>query len=397
MRAVDDLLRWRAEFPTLKKSVYLISHSLGCMPRGARRALGEFAEAWTSRGVRAWEEGWWELPRAAGDRIARILNAPPGSVSMQPNVSTAQAIVASCFSSSSPRNRFVLCAEDFPSVLYVWERQRRLGAEVVLVPSRDGITVPVEEILAAIDGRTALVAVSQVFYKTAYLLDVAAVVEKAHREGAVVLLDAYQGVGTVPLDVKTLGADFVVGGSVKWLCGGPGAAYLYVRPDHLARCEPGVTGWAAHARPFAFEPPPIAYAPDARRMLTGTPMIPALYAARAGHEIILSIGVERIREKSIRQTDRLIGLAEERGFRTVSPKDPSRRGGSVTLDIPHGAAVVRALAARDVLVDFRPGAGVRVSPHFYTKDQELDRFVRETAEILESRAFADFEGKGLGH
>ncbi|HET6203159.1 MAG TPA: aminotransferase class V-fold PLP-dependent enzyme [Planctomycetota bacterium] len=394
---MDELLRWRGEFPILEKSVYLISHSLGAMPRGALEGLREFGEMWASRGVRAWEEGWWESPRIAGDRLARILGAPAGSVAMQPNVSTAQAIVASCFEPSGPRRRFVLCAEDFPSVLYVWERQRRLGAEVVLVPSRDGLSVPAEGILEAIDERTALVAVSQVFYKTAEVLDLAPVVERAHAVGALVLVDAYQGVGTVPLDVGRLGVDFVVGGSVKWLCGGPGAAYLYVRPDLLARLEPRVTGWAAHARPFAFEPPPVAYAADARRMLTGTPAVPALYAAKAGHEMIAAIGVDKIRAKSARQSKRLVERAEERGFRVVSPREPARRGGSVTIDLPHGDALVAALAAREILVDHRPGAGVRVSPHFYTKDEELEAFVREAAAILETKAWVPFEGRGASH
>lgn len=394
---MDDLLRWRAQFPILEKAVYLISHSLGAMPKGAAEGLREFGELWGTRGVRAWSEGWWESPRAAGDRIARILGAPPGSVAMQPNVSSAQAIVASSFDPGGPRRRFVLCAEDFPSVLYVWERQRRLGFEVVLVPARDGLSIPLEGILDAIDERTALVAVSQVFYKTAEVLDLARVVEKAHRAGALVLVDAYQGIGTVPLDVGALRLDFVVGGSVKWLCGGPGAAYLYVRPDRLPNVEPRITGWAAHARPFAFEGPPIDYAPDARRMLTGTPAVPALYAARAGHEMVAEIGVQRIREKSLRQTARLVALAEERGHRVVSPREPARRGGSVTIDLPHGDALVAALGAREILVDYRPGAGVRVSPHFYTKDEELDLFFEEVARILETKAWAPFAGRGAAH
>jgi len=397
MGAMDELLRWREEFPSLGRAVHLISHSLGAMPRKAKEWLAAYADLWETRGIRAWEEAWWDLPRETGDRLGRILGAPPGSVTMHPNVSTALAVLASCFEWKPPRNRVVLSAEDFPSVLYVWERERRRGADVVLVPSRDGLSISEEDLLAAIDGRTAVVCLSLVFYKTARLLDARPLVEKARREGALFFLDAYQGVGTVPLDVGALGVDAVVGGSVKWLCGGPGAAYLYARPEILPRLEPRVTGWAAHARPFAFEPPPIEYARDARRLANGTPAVPALYAARAGHEIVEAIGVPKIRAKSIRQTEALRRRLEERGLRVVSEADPARRGGSLTVDVPNGAAVVAALAERNVLVDFRPGAGMRVAPHFYTKDEEIEAFVEEISKVLESGAWRPHEGKATGH
>jgi kynureninase len=393
----DDLLRWRVEFPILDRTTYLISHSLGAMPRKAKEWLATYADLWATRGVRAWEEAWWDLPRETGDRIGRILGAPPDTVTTHPNVSTALSVLASCLEWKPPRNRIVLSAEDFPSVLYVWERERRRGADVVLVPSRDGLSVTEEDLLAAIDEKTAVVCLSLVFYKTARLLNARPLIEKARQVGAHFFLDAYQGVGAVPLDVRALGADAVVGGSVKWLCGGPGAAYLYVRPDLLPRLEPRITGWAAHARPFAFEPPPIEYASGSRRLANGTPPVPALYAARAGHEIVEAIGVANIRAKSVRQTEALRSRLAERGLRVVSDPDPARRGGSLTVEVPHGAAVVAALAERDVLADFRPGAGLRVSPHFYTKDEELDAFVEEVSRVLETKAWRSHEGKAALH
>jgi kynureninase len=271
--------------------------------------------------------------------------------------------------------------------MYVYEAQRRRGARIDVVESDDGMTVDTEKLLAAIDEETLLVPISHVLFKSAFVQDAKAVVERAHEVGALVVLDTYQSAGTVPFDVKHLDVDMVVGGSVKWLCGGPGAGYLYVRPDLRERLEPAVTGWAAHRAPFAFEPGPIAYAEDAHRFLHGSPSIPALYAAMSGYEIVLEIGVDRIREKSTRQTTRLIELAESLGLRVTSPRDPARRGGTVTIDVDHGAAVVKELNRREIVVDYRPGAGVRVSPHFYTTDDEVEFAVRSIAEIVETGAY----------
>jgi kynureninase len=384
---MDDLLKWRAEFPILENTTYMISHSLGAMPRRVYDRMREYADTWATRGVRAWAEGWWEMPVSVGDLVGRIFGAAPGEVVMHQNVSVAQSLICSCFDFSGPRNKVVYTSLNFPSVMYVYEAQRRRGARIDVVESDDGMTVDTEKLLAAIDEETLLVPISHVLFKSAFVQDAKAVVERAHEVGALVVLDTYQSAGTVPFDVKHLDVDMVVGGSVKWLCGGPGAGYLYVRPDLRERLEPAVTGWAAHRAPFAFEPGPIAYAEDAHRFLHGSPSIPALYAAMSGYEIVLEIGVDRIREKSTRQTTRLIELAESLGLRVTSPRDPARRGGTVTIDVDHGAAVVKELNRREIVVDYRPGAGVRVSPHFYTTDDEVEFAVRSIAEIVETGAY----------
>lgn len=383
----DPLLRWRDEFPILANTTYLVNHSLGAMPRRVHDRLREYAEMWATRGIRSWAEGWWTSPVTTGDLLAKILGAAPGTVVMHQNVSVIQSLVASCFDFAPPRNRIVYTAMNFPTVMYVWEAQRRRGAEIVTVPSRDGVGVETEDLLAAIDERTLLVPISHVLFQTSYRQDLRAIVERAHAVGALVLADCYQSTGTVPFDVTELDLDMACGGSVKWLCGGPGAGYLYVRPDLRARLEPTVTGWMAHAEPFAFEPGAQRYADDATRMLHGSPAVPALYAARSGYEIIGEIGVDAIRAKSVRQTTRLLENAAARGHVTRSPLDAERRGGTITLLVEHAPAVVKALAERDILVDCRPDVGLRVSPHFYTSDDELDGFLDALDEILSTGAW----------
>jgi kynureninase len=365
----------------------MISHSLGAMPARVYDRLREFADVWAARGVRAWAEGWWEMPLTVGDLVGRIIGAGPGEVVMHQNVSVCQSLICSCFDFAPPRNKIVYQSLDFPSVIYVYEAQRRRGARISVVESDDGMTSPIEKMLAAIDEETLLVPISHVLFKSAYLQDAQAIINRAHAVGALVVLDCYQSAGTVPIAVKDLNVDFIVGGSVKWLCGGPGAGYLYVRPDLRERLEPTVTGWMAHREPFAFETGAIAYAPNAFRLLHGTPHVPALYSARSGYEIILEVGVERIRAKSQRQTQHLIALAEGQGLRVTSPRDPARRGGTVTIDVPHGPAVTKELIRREILVDYRPRAGIRISPHFYTTDNEVERTVAQIAEILETRAY----------
>ncbi|HUQ32288.1 MAG TPA: aminotransferase class V-fold PLP-dependent enzyme [Pyrinomonadaceae bacterium] len=391
----DELLKWRAEFPILDKAVYLISHSLGAMPRATFERLNDYAEAWGARGVRAWAEGWWEMPVTLGDEVARIIGADSGTVVMHQNVSICQSLILSCFDPKPPRNKIVYSELNFPSVMYVYEAHARSGnLRIEIVKSDDGITVPLERMLAAIDDETLLVPISHVLFKSAYLQDARAIIERAHEVGARVVLDTYQSAGTVPFSVKDLNVDFACGGSVKWLCGGPGAGYLYVRPDLQSELEPKTTGWMAHESPFAFEGGAIRYAPGIARFLHGSPAIPALYAAESGYKIINQIGVEAIREKSVRQTTRLIELAEEAGFRVTSPKDASRRGGTITVAAEHAAAVTKELIRREFIVDYRPGAGVRISPHFYTKDEELDLIVREMKTIRDTRAYTEHEAAG---
>jgi kynureninase len=391
----DELLKWRGEFPILEKSVYLISHSLGAMPRATFDRLHDYAEAWATRGVRAWAEGWWEMPVTVGDEVARIIGAPPGTVAMHQNVSICQSLILSCFEPQPKRNKIVYSELNFPSVMYVYEAHARDGRlRIETVKSDDGITVPLERMLAAIDEETLLVPMSHVLFKSAFVQDARAITERAHEVGAMVVLDTYQSAGTLPLSVKELNVDFATGGSVKWLCGGPGAGYLYVRADLQQKLEPKTTGWMAHESPFAFESGAIRYAPDITRFLHGSPAIPALYAAQSGYRIINEIGVASIRAKSVRQTTRLIELAQEAGLRVTSPHDAEKRGGTITIAVEHAAAITRELIRREFIVDYRPGAGIRISPHFYTKDEELELVISEIRAILESKAYAAGETAG---
>ena len=384
----DPLLRYRAEFPILERTNYLISNSLGAMPRGVYDAMKGYADTWATRGVRAWEERWWMLSAEVGNELGAIMNAPAGSVSTHQNVTTCQAVVASCLDFSGRRNKVVYTDLNFPSVMYFWEGQRACGARVHMVKTDDGITVPTERLLEAIDDQTLVVPISHVIFRSAYINDAQAIVERAHRAGAYVILDTYQSLGTIPVDVRELDVDFACGGVLKWLCGGPGVAYLYVRPDLSRRLEPRFTGWVAHQQPFNFEVGPIRYADPPYRFMNGTPHVPALEAARPGIKIIAEVGVNKIREKSKRQTSRLIALSEQRGWRVNTPRDAEMRGGTVSVDMPDSYEVCRELLKRDILVDWRPQAGVRFSPHFYTEDEELEAAIRAVEEILRERAVA---------
>lgn len=393
----DNLLKYRSEFPILEKAVYLISHSLGAMPRATYDRLHEYADVWASRGVRAWAEGWWDKPVTIGNEVARIIGADPNTVVMHQNVSICQSLILSALlplPPNSKRNKIVFEELNFPSVMYVYEAHARdNGLRIERVKSDDGITMPLERMLAAIDEETLLVPISHVLFKSAFLQDARAITQRAHEVGAIVVLDTYQSAGTVPFSVKDLDVDFATGGSVKWLCGGPGAGYLYVRPDLIERFEPKTTGWMAHEHPFAFETE-MHYAPNITRFLHGSPAIPALYAAESGYKIINEIGVEAIREKSVRQTQMLIGLAEAAGFRVTSPKDPARRGGTITIWDDNAAAITKELIRREFIVDYRPGAGVRVSPHFYTKDEELELVIAEMKKIRDHGAYETSEKAG---
>jgi kynureninase len=373
-----DLLEYRAEFPILEHTTYLVSHSLGAMPRKAADRLAEFARMWAERGIRSWAEGWWETPWRVGDQVGRIVGAPPGSTILHQNVAIAEAVALSCFLPVDPaRNRVVYERGNFPSVRYLYQAQP--GLEVVVCED-DG------EIVERIDERTLLVPISHVLFKASEIQDVEPIVRRAHEVGARVILDCYQSAGIVPLDVTALGVDFAVGGSVKWLCGGPGNGWLYVRPDLAETLEPTFTGWQAHARPFAFEEE-LEYASGAARFLTGTPNPAAHYAATAGYDLIEEIGVARIREGSLRQTQLLLDLADEANFEIRSPRDPARRGGTVTIHVPEFAAVHRALEERGILCDFRPDAGIRLGPHFYNSDDELRFAVAQISEILDTGAY----------
>jgi len=386
LATVADIGHWRAEFPIVDTCTYLVSHSLGAMPRKTAEYLGEFAEMWSTRGVRAWQEGWWEVGRETGNLLGPILGVAPNTISMHQNVTVAQGIIASCFTYGGPRRKIVMTELEFPSNHYLFEGFRRYGAEIVYVPSADPIRFDVQRFLDAIDERTVLVPLSLVLFKSAFITDARAVIEKAHRVGAHVILDVYQGAGTVPMDLGAWEADFAVGGSVKWLCGGPGAGYLYVRPDLASTLEPALVGWAAHDSPFEFATGPVRYAAAPERFQGGTPNVPSLYSARAGYEIVASIGVPAIRERSLLLTRRIIDAALADGYRLRTPVSDHERGGSVIIDVPNGMAVADELIRRGVIVDYRPGAGIRIAPHFYNTEAEIDHATSTLREVVGSSA-----------
>jgi kynureninase len=384
---MDDLLKWRGEFPILERTTYLISNSLGAMPRKVYDNLHAYADSWAQRGVRAWEEGWWEMAVSVGDKIAPLIGASPGEISLHQNVTLTQAVISSCFDFRGPRNKVVLTDLEFPSIQYFYHEQRRMGARVELVGSRDPVRIDLDKFLAAIDETTLLVPISLVLFRSAYIVDAHAIIERAHRVGAHVILDTFQATGTIPVDVHALNADFAVGGVLKWLCGGPGVAYLYVREDLRAKLRPALTGWIAHQRPFSFETGSIAPRQDSFRYLNGTPHIPALYACQPGLDILNEVGIDAIRAKSVRMTTLLLEGAKSRGWSANTPQNPVERAGTVSIDCPHAPEVCRELLARDILVDYRPNAGVRFSPHFYNREEECDFALSQIDEILRSHAW----------
>ncbi len=385
MKLSEPLInRRREEFPTLASGIHLLSHSLGPMSRGTRAALQSYCDRWEQHTSEdAWAARWWELSDEVGQRLARILGGAPGSVQVQPNASVALSTVASCFDfNATKRNKVVTTALDFPSMGYVWEAQQRLGACVYVVPSEDGISVPMERILDAIDETTYLVALSHVSYRSSYRVDAHAIVERAHSVGALVLLDVYQAAGAVELNAADWGVDFMIGGTIKWLCGGPAAGYLYVRPALQAELEPRLTGWIAHAEPFAFAHTGMRYAPDARRFAQGTPGIPGLHSCLAGLQLIEEVGVPLIAAESRRRTARMVEFMQAQGWRLQSPAHANERGGTVMLGVDDGPQMVARLAARRVFVDCRPGVGLRMSPHFFNTDEEVEEALAVLADLL---------------
>ena len=384
---MDDLARWRREFPILEKAVYMISNSLGAMPRTVAARLAEYADTWATRGVRAWEERWWAMPREMGDRIGVILGAPAGSVSMHENVTTAEMVALSSLTPEGDRRQIVCLEMDFPSLIYLYRAQQAAGFELVLVPAEPDFSVRLDRVLEVIGKQTLAVCFSHVLFRSSFIVDPRTIVERAHQAGAVVMLDTYQSAGIIPVDLTSLGVDFAVGGCLKWLCGGPGNAFLYTRPDLLSTVRPRLTGWLAHRNPFAFDTGPQDPRPDAGRMMNGTPAIPAYYAALPGLEIIGEVGVDRIRAQSGRLTARLLELVDRYEFTSVASRDPDRLAGTVAIDVPEAKHVARTLKARDFVVDYRPGVGIRISPHFYNTLDEVDAVLAEIARIVETRDY----------
>lgn len=374
----------RERFAGLDSNTWLVSHSMGAPPRAAREALMRYHDEWAKDGPEAWP-GWLDEARRISDGIGAIIGGPPGSVSLAPNVSVLQSALASSLMFDGERNEVVYEALQFPSLAYVWTAWERAGARAIRVPTDDGKTIPTDRICSAIGERTAVVVLSHAYYQSGVVIDVPAIVARARAAGALVVLDTYQTTGTLPYDVVELDLDVVVGGSHKWLCGGPGCAWIYVSPQLAERFRPLVTGWFAHRDPFAFEPPPIEYTRGTFHWATGTPTIPGYLVAKAGHEIIRDLGVAAIRAHNVRLTTRLTEAALERGWRVNTPHDAARRTGWVGIDVPDAGRVQHELFGRRVIVDHRPGCGLRIGPHFYTTDEEIERLLSALDAIVPSR------------
>jgi kynureninase len=385
----DPLLAYRHHFPILARTNYLISNSLGAVPVVVRSSLLAYYDNWASRGVRAWEESWWTLASQLGDLVAPLIGARDGEIVCQPNVTLPHAVVFSAVEFVPRRSVIVTDAMHFPSILYLIDQQRRRGANVTIIPSDDGIAVDAGKIIDAIDEGTAVVSLSHILFKSAYIHDVASIAERARQVGALTVIDGYQAVGTIPVDVRGLDVDVYIGGCQKWLCGGPGVAFLWVDPRIRERLEPSITGWLAHQQPFAFLPT-MARREDAWRFLHGTPNIPGLFAAIPGMQLVKQAGIDAIRAKSLRQTSRLLELADREGMRCTTPRDPARRGGTVAIDVENGYEISVSLKSLDILCDYRPGAGIRFSPHFYTRDDELDAAIEALREIRSTGAWRAF-------
>jgi selenocysteine lyase/cysteine desulfurase len=365
---LPDLAGYRAEFPVFQHSTYLNTCSLGPLSRRSRERVNQFLDEWAARGASAWYDVWWERLAALRAGYARVIGARADEVALHASISTATAVVASALDYGR-RPRVVTTALDFPTVAYQWLARRPAGVEVVVVESDDGIGVPVERIARAVDERTALVATSHVYFTTGAVQDLAAVADAAHARGALCLVDAYHSAGQIPVDVAAAGVDFLCGGGLKWLLGGPGIAFLYARRDLVPRLEPGVTGWFAHARQFDFDPRALERHHDARRLEQGTPALAAVHAQLGGLDLIEEIGLARIREVTAALTEDLVAAAADRGFQPRVARSPAERSAIVSLPSrdPHGD--VARLARRGVIADARPGL-VRLSPFFYNTTED---------------------------
>jgi kynureninase len=387
---MDDLLLWRREFPILENSTYMISNSLGAMPYGAETGLLEYARLWKEEGVESWSV-WFPKIQEVCDLFGGIIGAGAGEVALVPNVTFASAQIASALDFTGRRNKVVLSDLHFTSIGYLWKGWEKYGARVELVRSADGIGVDAEALIAAIDDETMIVPLSHVYFRSGYVQDLDAIIRAAHARGALVFVDAYQSAGIVPIDVRKSDIDILATGCLKWLCGGPGAAFLYVRPDLRAKLEPAIRGWLGHRDPFGFDFDTFEFHEGAQRFLTSSPQMPALYAAEAGLKIIAQVGVDLIRTKSLQLTAKIIDMADEYSLTVNSPRDDARRGGAITVDCGNAEAVSRALIHHHIIVDYRKGAGIRIAPHFYTSDDEVDRAIETIDEALTTGGWRDYE------
>ncbi len=380
-----DLLTRRDDYPVLADTTYLVNHSLGAMHRASADRLAAYARLWATRGVLAWDDWLAEMARVA-DLVGGIVGAPAGTTVLRQSVADLMAAVASCLDFTGRRNRVVYSDLEWPGSHYLWSAHGRYGADVCVVPSAgDGVHLDVRRLVDAIDERTAIVPISLVLFRSSTLVDVRPVIGRAHEVGALVLLDAYQAAGVLPVDVVDLDVDLCVGGSVKFLCGGPGAAWLYVAPRLTDTLRPASIGWFGHRTPFDFSFAEVDYAGGVGRFAGGTPGVSAAYAASAGYQGVADVGVQRIRERSVSLTQPLVEAALARGWTVRSPGDPAQRGGHVTVDPGNAAHVHDVLLTRGFLVDHRPGAGLRIGPHFFTTADECAAVMHEIERIGRGR------------
>jgi kynureninase len=399
----QDLDLIREEFPILKRCVYLISNSLGAVPKKAMQNLQQFYQMWAEEGVSAWQKEWWGLSQKVGNQVAYFLGAGEDEVSMTPNATHCHWVALSTkfLAKDERRKKIIMTDHDFPSTIYAVSKIsdfRRWKLEMVKSNGQPGIDV--EDILKRIDEKTLFVATSHVYFKSAYIQDIKQISARAREVGALTLIDGYHAPGIIPLDVKKLDVDFYIGGCLKWLCGGPGNAFLYVRPELSENLQPQLTGWFAHREPFLFAQK-MEYARGGQKFMSGTPPVPCLYTAGTGLEILKKIGIPEIRDKSLSLTELIIKKSKERGYRLFTPEENNLRGGSVSISLPHAFPLKQALEKRGIKVDFRKGKDkepdvIRVGPHFYTKDEEIDILFREIDAIYASGEFKKFP-TGIRH
>jgi kynureninase len=366
---MPDWMSLRAEFPLLDRFIYLNACSLGPLPRRGQAALETYARSWDEQGTPAWYSDWLPTLARLREKVAELLHAPYGTTAIAPSVSVALTTLASGLPQPPGRDKVLIGSLDFPTIGHQW--LSRLGFEVEFVPSTDGKTIQPKAFAERIDSRTALVVTTQLFYTTGYLQDARAIADAAHAHGALCIIDGYQTVGCVPVDVVQLDCDAFVGGCLKWLSGGPGTAFLYVRPDLIPRTRPQGTGWFATREPFSFTLQELQFADDARRLETGTWAMPSHYAGLAGIELILEVGVENIQERLRDLTGRILERCDDAGVATFTPRDRERRCGIVTLGCEHPDLVEARLHGEGVIVDSRPGR-IRLSPHWCVSEEELE-------------------------
>ncbi|MFC2168959.1 aminotransferase class V-fold PLP-dependent enzyme [Acidobacteriota bacterium] len=395
-----DLEDVRNEFPILDKCVYLISNSLGAVPKKTEKNLQQFYLHWAKLGASAWEKRWWDLSSEVSNKIALLIGAKKNEVTMMPNATIAHWVVLSTrfHDKIKKKNKIVMTDHDFPSSLYAaFKISEFSGWDIDIVKSNGNPAISVKQILDHIDEKTLFVVTSHVYFKSAYIQDIRRIAKHAHQVGALTLIDGYHAPGSIPVNVKKLDVDFYVGGCLKWLCGGPGNAFIYIKQELKKLLQPQLTGWFAHKSPFAFSME-MEYAEDSYKFMSGTPPIPCLYAALEGLRIIQKIGLPQIRKKSLYQTQMIFEKAQERGFQLYSVKEQNYRGGAVSINLPHAFQVKQAVEDRKIKVDFRKGKDsepdvIRVGPHFYTQNEEIDIFFKEIDEIYRSKTFKKYPDK----